>query len=79
MDLHYHRRRHAALVQLQVGRQGNVAAGECVDSEQLGLCIIKFTQLEQAHEKEPIGLAQHPHRNMVATWADDGTIKLWKP
>lgn len=32
----------------------------------------------QVAEKGPIGLTQHPHRNLVATWADEGGLKLWK-
>eukprot|EP00884_Botryococcus_braunii_P014279 jgi/Botrbrau1/22852/Bobra.0065s0011.1 len=34
--------------------------------------------LLEVAEKGPIGLTQHPHRNLVATWADEGGLKLWK-
>ncbi len=32
----------------------------------------------QVADKGPIGLTQHPHRNLLATWADEGALKLWK-
>ena len=38
----------------------------------------KLQHLLKAHDKDPIGMAIHPHRNLVASWSDDGTLKLWR-
>lgn len=38
----------------------------------------KLEHLLQVSDKGPIGVTHHPHRNLVATWADEGTLKLWK-
>ena len=39
----------------------------------------KLEHLMQVAEKEPIGVVHHPHRNLVATFAADGSLKTWKP
>ena len=32
----------------------------------------KLQHLLKAHDKDVIGLCMHPHRNLVATWSDEG-------
>ena len=33
----------------------------------------------QVGEKELIGVAHHPHRNLLVTFGDEGVLKLWRP
>ncbi|KAH3762477.1 Guanine nucleotide-binding protein, beta subunit [Pelomyxa schiedti] len=38
----------------------------------------KMEHVMRTHEKEVEGVIIHPHHNVVATHADDGSVKLWK-
>ena len=38
----------------------------------------KLAKSFKAHDKDVIGVAVHPHRNLVATWADASELKLWR-
>ena len=43
-----------------------------------GIALGKLEHLMPVADKGAIGLAHHPHRNLVATFAADGMLQLWK-
>ena len=35
-------------------------------------------QVIRMHEKSCFGVALHPHRNILSSFADDGSLKIWR-
>jgi len=66
-------------VQCCVSAQGGWIHGVAEDSHMYSFEVKdgKLQNLLKVHEKDVIGLTMHPHRNLMATWGNDSTLKLW--
>lgn len=68
-----------------------ICRGDCKYVANVLLCFACFpleifrfhsynlTSFTQVHEKDVIGVTHHPHRNLVVTYGEDCTMKIWKP
>ena len=39
----------------------------------------KVEHVMKLHAREVVSLCHHPHKNIIASCSEDGTLKLWKP
>lgn len=74
-------RRGAELAAVALSARGRLAYVAGDDKVVYSVCVAtgKPERSVAAHDQPIIGLAHHPHQNLLATYGEDGLLKLWKP